>query len=331
MNRGYEAARRDPGGAGVKELSCGVVCLLGRDRQSFLQGQVTNDVARLVPGQGAHACLLNNTGHMLADLHIYSFPDQLLVETPAGLARDVAATLDRFLVREKVTIEDSSSLWKIVTIQGQGALTALKKLVNTQLIFPEALSHISVCTALGDMESFVVARRRISAADGYDLWLPQEYAGDALARLKDAPGVVELDDPTFELLRVEAGIPRWGAELDPSVIPLEAGFADAISFTKGCYMGQEIIARIHARGHTNRSLCGLSLSEPAPAGEKLIARDGPRAGQEVGKVTSAAVSPEAGPIALGYVRNEYASAGVSLSMGDSTATVTDLPFVGATA
>lgn len=327
----YRAVRRDPAGAGVRELGCGVVSLLGRDRLSFLQGQVTNDIVRLMPGQGAHACLLNNTGHMLADLYIYAFPDRLLIETDHSRTAEVAATLDRFLVREKVVIEEETALWKIVTLQGAGASAALREIVPAPLAFQESLSHGDIGTAFGDVDAFAVSRTRTLAPEGYDLWLPKEYAPAAMERLSALPGVVTLDDTTYDLLRIEAGIPCWGAELDESVIPLEAGFLDAISFTKGCYMGQEIIARIRARGHTNRTLRGLRLSTPVSAGEKLVAQDGPRAGDEIGRITSSVVSPEFGPIALGYVRNEYTAAGVSLSVGNATATVTDLPFTGAPA
>lgn len=325
---GYEAVRNNPEGAGVKELSCGVVRLFGRDRQSFLQGQVTNDIARLAPGQGAHACLLNSTGHMLADLRVYAFPDHLLLETDAERAQPVIDILDRYLVREKVQMENLSDQWRIVVVEGKGAITALRSLTQTPLIFKEPYAHVTVKTLLGDVDSFVVARTRTTGAEGYDLWLPKEYAAAAVARLLDAPGAAALDDNTMDLLRIEGGIPAWGADLDEGIIPVEAGMEDAISYAKGCYTGQEIIARIRARGHTNRSLRGLLLSSAVDAGEKLFAVDGARAGHEIGRVTSFAVSPALGPIALGYVRNEYAAAGTSLTAGDTTATVTDLPFIG---
>ncbi len=316
----------------MKSLSRGAISLFGRDRQTFLQGQVTNDIARLMPGQGAHACLLNNTGHLLADLRIYAFADHLLIETDPERAGVVAETLDRYLVREKVMIEDSSRQWTILTAQGQGALATVVQVVMSQtpLAFGAPFSHMSGHAVLGDVEAFVVLRSHTSGAPGYDLWLPSDLAPEALDILKALPGATELDDETYDLLRIEAGTPKWGAELDESVIPLEAGMEDAISYTKGCYMGQEIIARIHSRGHTNRSLRGLKLSRPASAGDALLAQDGPRGGQEVGRITSSAVSPDLGPIALGYVRNEYISSGVSLTVGNATATVTDLPFVSGT-
>lgn len=326
VDASYNSVRHDPACAGVKALPCGVISLLGRDRQSFLQGQVTNDIIRLMPGQGAHACLLNNTGHMLADLYIYAFADRLLIETDIARAPGTAKTLDRYLVREKVTIEEVSALWRIVTVQGAGSLAAIGAIVKTPLVFTDPLAHVSVRTIFGDIDAFVASRRRTLAPAGLDLWLPKEYAQAALEALTALPGVTPLDDDAFEILRIEAGLPQWGAELDEGVIPLEAGFLDAISFTKGCYMGQEVIARIRARGHTNRSLRGLRLSAPVPAGEKLVALDGPRAGEEVGRVTSSAVSPEFGPIALGYVRNEYSAPGVTLTVSDTIATVTNLPF-----
>src|SRR5579883_866331 len=212
VSQGYEAVRRNPKGCGIKTLPCGVIRLLGRDRQSFLQGQVTNDLLRLMPGQGAHACLLNNTGHLLADLHIYVFPDHLLLETDPTRARIVCETLDRFLVREKVMIEDSTAQWKIISVQGQGALDAIKGIVASavSLTFTGALSHVPITPVFGGVEAFVVQRARTAGAPSYDLWLPAQFAEEAVNALMAGTGAVELDEETFDLLRIEAGIPRWG-------------------------------------------------------------------------------------------------------------------------
>ena len=259
-----------------------MVKLTGADRASFLNGQVTSDVLNLAPAQ--HACLLNNTGHLLAEIFIHSFEDSLLIETDPERAQTVAAALERFLVRERVEIEVLTDVWKIASFQG--AVTGREK-----------------------AGSGFVAHRNRTGAPGADFW--------SLDPLPATNDVASLDEDTLNVLRVEAGVPWWGRELDESVIPLEAGMQDAISFTKGCYMGQEVIARIHSRGHTNRTLKGLKLSVPVTEEE----------GFEAGRITSSVVSPAFGPIALAYVRNEYAAAGTLLQVGPATATVADLPFL----
>ncbi|MDR3707900.1 MAG: glycine cleavage T C-terminal barrel domain-containing protein [Capsulimonadaceae bacterium] len=299
----YKSVRKTPGGAALYRLSCDLLRIGGRDRASFLQGQISNDVLTLPSGSGMRACLLNNTGHLLADLVILAFDDHLLIETDPGRGDFVANTLERYRIREKVTIENVTTEWALVTLQSGTAIPGLQPGLGRA-------SYTHADSAYDDAANCTVVRRdRVGAADGIDLLLPCARADAIIQRILLRPGMHSTDADTFDTLRIEAGRARWGAELSESIIPLEAGMIDALSFTKGCYVGQEIIARVRSRGHTNRTLCLLRLTGPCAPGDVIAATEGEQPGKEIGWVTSAAVSPEYGPIALGYVRNEHSASG----------------------
>jgi tRNA-modifying protein YgfZ len=298
--------------------------LTGRDRQPFLQGMVTNDVARLKPGEGCYAFQCDATGHVLSDLRVLCTEDALLLDVEPGMAAQVAATLDRYLIMERVKIADVTDDTAQLFVGGAKA--------------PELLAEIGIVGAaewaegqnapfsVGGAEVLLAATRLVPAA-GFTLYLYNPSFAAALDDLKGF-GAVELSAETLEALRIEAGVPRYGADIDAKVLAPETGQqARAISYKKGCYIGQEIVARIDARGHTNRGFVGLYLDAAAPLPEKgapIVAE-----GKEVGRVTSAALSPTLGrPIALGYLRNEHAAPGTTVEVGGTPAQVAALPFVG---
>ena len=283
---GYDTLQQ-PGGVAVWERSPrGLLELRGADRVSFLQGMVSNDVAALQPGESCHAALLDSTGHILADLHVHAFPDTLVIETDPACFSTLRDTLDKFLIMEDVTLTDVSHQWAILAILGEGAA------LLTDL--PGERHPLSV-----------------PLAPGFDLWLPVNAP---------RPTLPKLSEDAAETLRVEAGIPLWGRELTPSVLLPETGMDDAVSYTKGCYVGQEIVARLHARGHANRALRQLLLAEdapvPPPGATVHVPEDGPEPGREIGRITSAAASPRLGgrSLALAYVRREYWDAGTPVSV-----------------
>ena len=255
-----------------------VLELTGSDRASFLQGMVSNDVLNIPEGDTRHACLLDTTGHILADLHIHAHPNALLIETDPACLEVLAATLNKFLIMEDVQIADVSEQWAIVSIFG---------------VTSPGISN--------------------------DLWLLAAEKDAAWEKLL-AAGAVPLTAEEGEARRIDAGIPKWGAELSPAILLPEAEMADAVSYTKGCYVGQEIVARLSARGHTNKALRQILLAEDAPVppvGATLhVPEDGPEPGREIGTVTSAAASPSRGrqAIALGYVRREYFAPGTAVSV-----------------
>ena len=172
-------------------------------------------------------------------------------------------------------------------------------------------------------------RPHTPSSSGFDIMLPAGAGPAALAALLATPGAVELDWETLQTLRIEAGIPKWGSELTEATIPLEANLGATISQNKGCYMGQEVIARIISRGHTNRTLVGFRLNQLAPVGTELLPENSPQRNQNPARLTSVTASPECGPIALGFIRNEYAQLGLAVHSSDRavTATVSALPFV----
>ncbi len=289
-------------GAGLRKLPFEFLQVTGKDRTQFLQGQVSNDVLSIAPRQKVDACLLNNTGHLLAYLSIYGREEKLLLQTDESRAEIIKKTLERFIVRERIEIQPADLV--LITLQGSGAEGEESD----------------------NPAFFVNLRRRYGAAFGVDLIVDRRDADEAIAGILNRDETYVIDDETANILRVESGEPAWGAELDESIIPLEAGLDFAISYTKGCYMGQEIIARIHSRGHTNRTLVGLKLDEKLELGSLLVAVDGERKGENIARITSVAVSPRFGPIALAYVRNEYSAPGKVLATLNGGAVVSNLPF-----
>jgi folate-binding protein YgfZ len=304
MNRnqwqaGYEAVLSPEGVGFTHRTHRGLLELTGRDRQSFLQGMVSNDVAALIPGQSCHAALLDSSAHLLAELNIHCRPDSLMIETDASNSMRVSQTLDKFLIMEKVRIQDVSDQWAIVALQGQGA----------EALATKALEHYTGFQAIAHH----------SAVQGRDVFVPMAEQESLQEELRTSGAVYVMDD-AWEILRIEAGIPAWGRELEEIVLLPEAGLTDAVSDTKGCYVGQEIVARIAARGHANRALRAILLAEgeaaPMPGDLIHLPPEGPDAGREIGRITSAVHSPKFSgrALALGYVRREHNAPGTSVSV-----------------
>lgn len=316
-NAEYEAVRR-PGSVGLSDRSWrSVLRLTGPDRQTFLQGMVSNDVLALAPGQGCRAAFLDTTGHVLADLRVYALSDALLIETDPRCLRRLAETLDKYLIMEDVEIADISGEMAILSLQGDGALTALARVLSAPVPAPAPLG-ISEVTPL-DSITGLLANRSQDPMPGYDLWLPVADAPGVWETLVTS-GIVPVGEEAAEMLRVEAGIAAWGHELSETVLLPEAELPDAVSYTKGCYIGQEIIARLQARGHANRALRRVLFGPEAPVphpGDTLhVPEDQPDAGREVGRITSAVASPQFDgcPLALAYVRKEYLDSGTPLDV-----------------
>ncbi|MEO7719640.1 MAG: hypothetical protein ABIY70_25835 [Capsulimonas sp.] len=299
----YDAATHD-GGAGLVDRSWrSVLRVRGRDRLTFLQGMVTQDIVSLTPGQGAHAALLDSTGHILADLYLHVTEDAVLIDADPRCAAVALQLLDKYLIMEKAIVEDVTDQWVVLSVIGAGARAAIENVYSVTTLegLPE-LGHVEL--SLGDGVALAV-RRSLGDVPAYDLWLPREIAVTAWENLTKA-GVVPIGEQALEMLRVEAAVPAWGAELEPSVLLPETEMRDAVSYSKGCYVGQEIVARIHARGHTNKALRSVLFGEDArpAAGDALYEETGER---EIGRITSAALSPRHGgrALTLAYVRKEH--------------------------
>jgi glycine cleavage system T protein (aminomethyltransferase) len=295
----------------------------GRDAVKFLHRIVSNDVKALQPGQGAYATLLNAQGHILADMRIYLAADRLLVDTDADLRPKLMAALGRYIIGDQVELEPLDL--GAVGFEGPQSRGLLEKTLHVELPALSEYGHFA--------ENFAgfpirVVRASITGEEGFEVWTGTKgMAGLWGAACGQAPtyGTLPCGTEAVELLRIEAGSPRYGSELAEDTLPLEAGLLNALSFTKGCYVGQEIVERARSRGHVNWKLVGLAVaSAPPPApGEKLAA-----SGKEIGEVTSACFSPSLGKtIALAYVRREFSEPGAALALlSGARAQVVSLPF-----
>lgn len=288
----------------------GKLALSGSDRKAFLQGQVTNDIEALTPGSGCYAAFLTPKGKMLGDLRVLDSGSELLLDTERVALQPLFNMIRRFSIGYDVQV--------------------LKRTVQCgllSLIGPESAS-IAGARALPDREQTHavtevsgVRARAIRTDVGVDLWCEAADTESLTAALTDA-GAMPVSDAAAECLRIEHGRPRYGLDLDDTVIPEEAALNErAVSFTKGCYVGQETVARLHYRGKPNRRLRGLRLSAPAQTGDEVTFAE-----RVVGQLRSTAVSPRLGPIALALIRRE-APAGAQVAVGaDLTAEVVALPF-----
>jgi folate-binding protein YgfZ len=282
----------------------GKLALTGADAKTFLNGQVTNDVEALRPGGGCYAAFLTHKGKMLGDLRILDAGDELLLDTERVALQPLFDMVRRFSVGYDVQLHKRTL---------ESALFSLVGPKTGEVVGPlPSPEHAHVVSGLG---------RVVATADGADVLCDAERADAVRAALLEA-GAVAVSEDAAEIVRVEAGRPRYGADMDDGTIPEEAALNErAVSFTKGCYVGQETVARLHWKGKPNRHLRGLSLSSPASGGEEL------RVGEKVvGRLGTAVVSPTHGPIALAIVRREAGPGDEVVVEGGATATVVELPF-----
>jgi len=283
----------------------GKLALTGGEAKAFLNGQVSNEIEALVPGSGCYAALLTNKGKMLGDLRAVDTGDELWLDTERVSLQALFDTIRRGSVGWQVQLHKRTLQQALLSLVGPRAGEAAG--------WPGAApEHANRAASIGDVQALLIAT---------DVGVDVVCAAEDAEHVRKALGVPEVPESAAELLRVEAGRPRYGIDLDDSTIPQEAGLNErAVSFTKGCYVGQETVARLHYRGKPNRHLRGLRLSAPVPPGTSLLLGE-----REVGRVGSSVVSPRFGPIALALVRRE-AAVGDSLAAGDAAALVSELPF-----
>lgn len=314
---------------GLLDLSLqGVVELRGRDRSRFLHGMVTNDIRNLSPGQGCYALMLTPRGRILTDMRVLCLEEALVLLVDADLVEKDLALLRRYIIADQVEVIDRSADLAVLSLQGPKAAEAIAGLHGGTSLPEAPFQHHLI--QLGNLPARC-ARVRRTAAGGYDLIVPQSQSVGLWKLLLQAgkpAGLRPVGLEAWNVHRLEAGIPWYGVEMDEARIPLETGLEEAISYSKGCYIGQEVVARATFRGHVNRKLMGLLLSsgEPARGGDKIF-----RNGQEVGWVTDSAYSPgQRRAIALAYIRKEAwdpgTSVGVDSAAGRTDAEVTQYPF-----
>jgi folate-binding protein YgfZ len=289
----------------------GKLALTGAGAKEFLQGQVSNDTVALTPGTGCYAAFLTPKGKMLGDLRILDTDDELLLDTERTALQELFNMIRRFSLGYDVQLHKRTLEAGLVSLIGPDS-----ERISGVAALPAA-EHAHVAAILDGIDV-----RAVRTDVGIDLICESDQT-DELTHALSARGAERLSDTTADCVRIERGRPRYGIDLDDSVIPQEAGLNErAVSFQKGCYVGQETVARLFYRGKPNRQLRGLRLSGPAPAGSEVRAGD-----RVVGRLSSVAASPRFGEIGLALVRRE-APPGSDVRVGDHgvTAIVTELPF-----
>ncbi len=299
----------------VPLLGTGALRLTGNDRLEFLHGQVSNEVKRLQPGEGRAALRLNIRGHALALLRLYRRDDDLFVAPEGGSAEGLEAGLRAHIIFDQVEIENLEGSLTALTLQGEKAAQALQKVFNAELPAPDTFIQVPFASA-----KVLVSPVARSRAGGFDLHVLTRDTEALVGALQDARAGLAGED-ALEAHRIAAGIAEAEFEGGEGVLPQEAGLTYALSYRKGCYLGQEIMARIEARGKVRRRLVGLKLTAFPDPGVRDLTKDG----KTVGRLGSVAVHPQLGVIALGSVRTEI-EAGELLTVAQVQAAVTRLPF-----
>lgn len=335
---GYDALRR---GAGLLDRSSsrGRIRVTGGDRCTYLQGLLTNDIAGLRAGTGCYAAYLTPQGRMIADMRVFDLGDALLVDLERDVADAVRARWEQFVFSEDVNVHGLSESAAQIGVYGPRAAEVVAAAFAAARASEEPSPDARSLEALDMYENrrwdfqgvpALVLRSDDIGVQGFDVVLAAEQA-NALKELLKRSGALPVSDEAAETCRVEAGLPRFGVDMDEDTIPLEAGIEDrAISLTKGCYVGQEIIIRVLHRGHGRvaRKLVGFVLEpgkDVAARGEKVFSSE-----REIGSITSAVTSPALRrPIALGYVHRDFMEPGTPVTIRGCRASVAALPFVDA--
>lgn len=298
--------------------------IAGADRERFLSGMVTCEVRELGPAGGTYGFVTSRKGGVLADFALLSVDDAFLLELPAGRAEAVTDHLRGYILADRVEPKAADDLVPL-TLAGPQAKRRLRDLLGGSLPTGAELrwGHGPARIASVPVR---VADRPLLGVDAWTVWVEAGRAEEVARAVLDA-GVEAAGYDALDTVRIEAGVPLWGPDYDDSNLPQETGLDEALNFTKGCYLGQEVVARIHYRGGVNRRIVGIELDgdEPPPTGTELLLD-----GKRVGKVGSVTVSPTLeGPIGLALVHKKAAEPGTRLEVAGTggEAEVEELPFV----
>jgi aminomethyltransferase len=287
MSLGYQALRH---GAAWLDLSArGRIVVRGRDRARLLHAITSNEVKKMTPGTGCYAFLLNPQGRIQADLCLFCHADYFLIDTEPELREKVRLHIKRYIIADQVELEDVTASTAAIGLEGPGTAAILAELGAPVAVDPYA--HLAWADA-------TVAAVTVTGQTGVRIFCPAEQAADLVHRLETA-GAVAASAEDARLVRIENGRPRYGEDIRETSLPQETQQMHAVSFNKGCYLGQEIVERIRAQGRVNKKLMRVVLEGgaiPAPGTKTTV--DGAEA-----EVTSAVISPSSGEVvALAYVR-----------------------------
>jgi folate-binding protein YgfZ len=308
-------------GCGIFDLTDRAkISLTGGDRVRWLNGMITNNVRDLTVGSGVYAFLLNPQGHILGDLYAFHRGDSLLVDTDLSQLEKLLATFDHYIIMDDVEVTNLSQQLASIEVAGSRARAGLHA-AGLEFADLEPLHFVeTTCQNI----PLTVVRNDNPSVESYELWVQRDrytQVWDALT----ASGAKAVNAAAMELLRIACGIPRYGQDIRERDLPQETEQQRAMHFSKGCYIGQEIVERIRSRGNVHRKFSGFDLggSRPAP-GTKIQDQD-----KDVGEVTSTASLPAGDgdhAVALGYIRRELAIPGKELQAGDARLSVATLPF-----
>jgi folate-binding protein YgfZ len=293
----------------------GIVRLSGPDRVSWLQGMVTNDVAKLIPGSGCYAAHLTPQGKIVAHMHVFADEDALWLSLERAAIPNLLSAFDKLLIMEDVQVLDVSDDYSVLAVMGPKARDVIEAWIGESLNLTDQYAH----------RRFEDSRVVVSDL-GYEVWVPRGKA-DKVLRFLAHSGATAIDHGTWDVLRTELGIPVYGMDIDETTTMPELGQA-GISYEKGCYIGQEVVAKVKYIGHVNRRFAGLAFSGTELPQLKSAIQKG---GREVGHVTTALFSPALNkPIALGFVSRVAYAAGTEVEVVSGNkllpATIVELPF-----
>ncbi len=307
MPSGYDALRNT---AAWLDLSArGRIYAIGEDRARLLHAITTNHIQQLTPGTGCYAFFLNAQGHILADVNLLCLPDRLLLDTEPETRERVFQHVDKYIIADDVALEDVTGALACIAIEGPQSAAMLASFGAPA---PEVeYSHVP-------FDGVLIERVSLTGEPGYRLFLPPAEKPVWIAKI-ESTGAVAAKPEDARIVRLEHGLPRYGEDIFDTTLPQETRQMHAVHFTKGCYLGQEIVERIRSRGHVNRLLVKLEIEgeSPLPVGAKIIA-----GAAEAGEITSFAFSPPLGKVvALAYVRAPFAAGGTVLEAAGRAATV----------
>ena len=318
-------------GCGLYDLSRRAkIAVTGGDRVRWMNGMASNNVRDLAPGHGVYAFLLNAQGHIQADLYVFQRGDSLLVDSERGQRDKILQLFDRYIISDDVEIADIGDKLTALGVSGPESRNALQR---AGISVPN-LAPLEFCSPQCDCAcaclQCTLLRGDDPAGTSYEIWLAPDKLKPTWQALL-AAGATAVGAAALELRRISFGIPRFGVDIRERDLPQETGQARALNFTKGCYLGQEIVERIRSRGAVHRQFTAFAVEGPLPEpGAKILAAENTgenTEAKEAGEITSSAILPLSGedrPVALGYLRRE--AAGKDLRAGTAKVTPASLPI-----
>lgn len=304
-------------GCGIFRSQKTLFSITGRDRVRWLNSMITNNIRDLAPGHGVYSFVLNPQGHILGDLHVFNLGESLMAEIERGQSESLLQILRRYIIMDKVEIADLSAEKIAISIAGSKAADAL-----AAIGLNHAPGMLQFSTLRWNETELTLLRGDNPCFPNYEIWIAADQAETLLRALQGA-GAQLVGDETLETFRILCGIPKVGQDIRERTLPQETGQDRALNFSKGCYIGQEIVERIRARGNVHRVFMGFEVEGNAPApGTKVQAN-----GKDVGEITSVMSAPlKQKRLALGYIRKEALDAGEDLRAGEAVVKARPLPF-----